>query len=64
MCPVFRIHSVLDELSYTKGKVDKNSRSGKGNLIAACIFPTSQNYYRKCLYFSSDGCFVMCCFID
>ena len=25
MCSVFRIHSVLDELSYTKGKVHKNS---------------------------------------
>ena len=39
MCPVFRIHSVLDELSYTKGKVDKNSRSGKGNLIAVYFLP-------------------------
>ena len=62
MCPVhmyYGIHSVLGELSYTKGKVHKNSicqmRPGKGNLMATCPahFLTSR-YYRKFQFFSSD----------
>ena len=69
MCPArmyYRIHSVLGELSYTKGKVHKNSichcRPGKGNLMATCPahFLTSR-YYRKFQFFPSDSDLTSTC---